>query len=103
VKLADTWQAASARHHFSELIEAAVDGRPQFIRRRDGREVVLVSKEYYNRTILTLKSVLLLHRFGARGDIFDQALDDARATLGAALTPQEPEQVVGRPGHKRRQ
>jgi prevent-host-death family protein len=102
-ELADTWQAASARHHFSELIEAAVSGRPQFIRRRDGREVVLVSKEYYSRTKPTLKSVLLSHRFGERGDVLDQALEDAKVALGAALTPQAPEQVVDRPGHKRRQ
>jgi prevent-host-death family protein len=99
----DTWQAANARHHFSQLIDAAVGGRPQFIRRRDGQEVVVISKEYYDRTKPTLKSVLLSHRFGERGDVLNQALEDARAAIGTALTPQEPEQPVDRPGHKRRQ
>jgi prevent-host-death family protein len=84
----DVWQAGAARHRFSELVEAAVDGRPQIIRRRDGCEVVVVSKEYYEKTKPSLKSVLLAHRFGERGDVFDAALEEARATLGATLTPE---------------
>jgi prevent-host-death family protein len=84
----DVWQAGTARHRFSELVEAAVDGRPQIIRRRDGREVVVVSKEYYEKTKPSLKSVLLAHRFGERGDVFDAALEEARATLGPILTPE---------------
>jgi hypothetical protein len=70
-------------------MDAAVDGRPQIIRRRDGREVVVVSKDYYERTKPNLKSVLLSHRFGERGDLFDTALEEARATLGTTLAPED--------------
>jgi prevent-host-death family protein len=85
--MSDVWQAGAARHRFSELVDAAVDGRPQIIRRRDGREVVVVSKDYYERTKPNLKSVLLSHRFGKRGDLLDAVLEEARATLGTALAP----------------
>jgi prevent-host-death family protein len=87
--MSDVWQAGAARHRFSELVDAAVDGRPQIIRRRDGREVVVVSKDYYERTKPNLKSVLLSHHFGERGDMFGTALEEARATLGTALTPED--------------
>lgn len=100
----DHWQAALARHRFSELVDAAVAGRPQFVRRRDGQEVVVLSKEYYERTGPDLKSVLLSYRFGERGDAFDAALAEARPTLGAALTPQglaQGNRRNDRPRHKR--
>ena len=84
--MSDVWQAGAARHRFSELVDAAVDGRPQVIRRRDGREVVVVSKEYYEQTKPNLKSVLLSHRFGERGDVFDTVLEEARATLGTSFS-----------------
>jgi prevent-host-death family protein len=83
----DAWQAAAARHRFSELMDAAVDGRPQVIRRRDGREVVVVSKEYYEQTKPSLKSVLLSLRFGERGDTFEKTIETARAIVGSSLTP----------------
>ncbi len=83
----DAWQAAAARHRFSALMDAAVDGRPQVIRRRDGREVVVVSKEYYEQTKPNLKSVLLSLRFGERGDTFEKALEIARSNVGSSLTP----------------
>jgi len=81
----DTWMASAARHRFSELVDAAVEGRPQFVRRRDGREVVVVSREVFEKTQPTLKSVLLTHRFGSRGDAFDQVLEEAHELTGAAL------------------
>jgi PHD/YefM family antitoxin component YafN of YafNO toxin-antitoxin module len=102
--MADHWQAAMARHRFSELVDAAVEGRPQFVRRRDGQEVVVVSKEYYEQTKPDLKSVLLSFRFGEKGDAFDTALGEARTTLGAALTPKDlaqGERLSDRPGHRR--
>jgi prevent-host-death family protein len=46
----DVWQAAEARHRFSELVDAAVEGHPQFVRRRDGQEVVVVSRDYFEQT-----------------------------------------------------
>ncbi|HEY1934565.1 MAG TPA: type II toxin-antitoxin system Phd/YefM family antitoxin [Acetobacteraceae bacterium] len=54
----DNWQAAAARHHFSDVVDAAVEGRPQFVRRRDGHEVVVVSKAYFEKTRPNLKAYL---------------------------------------------
>jgi prevent-host-death family protein len=89
MRMDDIWQASAARHRFSEVVEAAVEGRPQIIRRRDGREVVVVSKEYYEETRPSLKSILLSHRFGERGDVFDAALEEGRAILGVAMVPED--------------
>lgn len=98
--MADTWQAAAARHRFSELVDAAVDGRPQFVRRRDGREVVVVSKEYFEQTRPNLKTALLSFRFGQRGDSFDRALSEARSVAGAALQPRDLEGQGGADGSR---
>ena len=102
--MSDIWQASTARHRFTEVVDAAVDGRPQFVRRRDGREVVVVSKEYYESTRPSLKSVLLSQRFGERGDEFDLALREGSTALAEAFAPpgfqsEEPGDV--HPGHKR--
>ena len=84
----DTWQASSARHHFSDVVDAAVAGHPQFIRRRDGREVVVVSREYFEQTRPTMKSYLLIAGY-AEGppDAFDAALAESRRDVGASVTP----------------
>jgi len=100
----DVWQAAAARHRFSEVVDAAVKGRPQFVRRRDGREVVIVSKEYFDLTEPNLKSVLLSIRFGERGDAFDQLLNEARSTIGSAFQPRNlsrDDPNADDPGHQR--
>jgi prevent-host-death family protein len=102
--MSDVWQAATARHRLSELVDAAMEGRPQLVRRRDGREVVVVSKEYYERTKPSLKTVLMSMRFGNRSDEFDSVLDQARSNLAESLTPHafSPENKDdSHPGHKR--
>jgi prevent-host-death family protein len=81
--MADTWQAAEARHRFSEVVDAAVDGSPQFIRRRDGREVVLVAREYFERTKPNLKGYLLSAGYAAaEDDAFDVAMRNVRTEGG---------------------
>ena len=81
--MADTWQAAEARHRFSDVVDAAVEGSPQFIRRRDGREVVLVSREYFERTKPSLKSYLLSAGYAeAEDDAFDAAMRHVRTEGG---------------------
>jgi hypothetical protein len=51
--------------------------------------VVVVSKDYFEQTKPNLKSILLSHRFGERGDLFDTVLEEARAALGTALSPED--------------
>lgn len=76
-----TWQAASARHKFSDIIDAAVAGQPQFVQRRDGKEVVVVSREYFDSTKANLKTFLLNEGYsGAGEDQFDAILADVRAS-----------------------
>jgi prevent-host-death family protein len=75
----DTWRAAEARNRFTDLVDAAMEGHPQFVRRRDGREVVVVSREYFETMRPTLKAYLLAEGFaeGAE-DSFDRALREIR-------------------------
>jgi len=81
--MADNWQAAEARHRFSDVVDAAVGGTPQFIRRRDGREVVLVSREYFDRTKPNLKTYLLSAGYAeAEDDAFDVAMRQVRTEGG---------------------
>jgi prevent-host-death family protein len=80
--MSDNWQATRARTHFSEIIDAAIDGKPQFIRRRDGHEVVLVSRDYFDRTKMNLKSYLLTAGYAPdEPDAFDEAIATVRSRL----------------------
>lgn len=82
--MANTWQASSARHRFTDLVDAAVEGEPQFVKRRDGREVVVVSREYYDKTQPTLASYLLASGVAANGE---DALDRALQAMDAEGSP----------------
>ena len=84
----DTWRAADARERFTDLVDAAVDGQPQFVRRRDGREVVVVSREHYEKLRVTLKDYLLAEGFaeGAE-DGFDRAMREIRDEGSPFVTP----------------
>jgi prevent-host-death family protein len=88
----DAWQAAEARHRFSELVDAAVEGRPQFVRRRDGREVVVISKEYFEQTKPNLKSYLVGSGYAdEQEDAFDIAMRGVRSDSAALLRPRNTE------------
>jgi prevent-host-death family protein len=74
-----TWQAAEARHKFGEVIDAAVDGEPQLIERRDGKKVVLVSREYFESTRPNIKTFLLNQGYTGEGEEeFDRILQEVR-------------------------
>nr|WP_294509656.1 type II toxin-antitoxin system Phd/YefM family antitoxin [uncultured Rhodopila sp.] len=75
-----TWQAANARHKFSDIIDAAVAGQHQFVQRRDGREVVVVSREYFDSTKANLKTFLLNKGYSGAGEAqFDAILAGVRS------------------------
>src|SRR3981189_1260822 len=75
----DNWQPAPAGAHFAELVPAAVEGKPQFIRRRDGNEVVLVSRAYFDRTKMSLKDYLPCAQIaGYASDTFDERMRPQR-------------------------
>jgi prevent-host-death family protein len=74
-----SWQASNARLRFAEIVDGAVAGEPQFVQRRDGREVVVVSRDYFERTKPTLKSFLLEGGYSGDGEAdFDAALREVR-------------------------
>lgn len=86
--MTDSWQAAEARHRFSELVDAAVEGHPQFVRRRDGREVVVVSREYFDQTKPNLKSYLVGSGYAdEHEDAFDVAMREVRSDGAPLLQP----------------
>ncbi|MBC9179483.1 type II toxin-antitoxin system prevent-host-death family antitoxin [Pseudoroseomonas ludipueritiae] len=82
-----TWQAAEARCQFNEVVDAATSGKPQIVGCRDGREVVVVSKEHFERTRPNLKTFLLTQGYaGEDEDEFDRAMKEVRAR-GTCLGP----------------
>jgi prevent-host-death family protein len=78
------WQADNARAAFAEIIEAAVEGTPQLIRRRDGKEVVVVSRDYFEAHKPNLRDYLLTSGYAEEHDEFDDAPITVRKA-GAAL------------------
>lgn len=73
---------------------AAVFGRcgrrcgRQFVRRRDGREVVVVSREYFEETKPNLKSYLVGSGYAGKGDdAFHVAMQGARTEGSLFLRP----------------
>jgi hypothetical protein len=81
------WQATRARSAFPEIINAAVDGIPQLIRRRDGKEVVVVSREYSEANKRDLRDYLLTAGYAEEHDPFDDALRRVREGGPEALAP----------------
>jgi prevent-host-death family protein len=81
------WQAATARHRFTDLVDAAVEGEPQFVKRRDGREVVVVSREYFEKTRPTLKSYLLTEGVAGDEDAFDRVMREIRTEGSPFIAP----------------
>jgi hypothetical protein len=39
------WQTSEAQSHLTELVDAAIGGAPQVVRRPDGREVVVMARK----------------------------------------------------------
>ncbi len=74
------WQATRARAAFPEIIDAAVEGVPQLIRRRDGKEVVVVSRDYFEANRPDLREYLLTAGYAEEHDAFDDALRKVRET-----------------------
>lgn len=87
-----TWQATEARVRFAELVEGAMAGVPQVVRRRDGAEVVLVSRAYFDATRPNLRDFLLASA-GTGSDKEENRLAAAirgvRATGAMGLAPRK--------------
>jgi prevent-host-death family protein len=84
------WQATKARSAFAEIIEAAAEGKPQLIRRRDGKEVVVVSRDYFEARRPNLRDYLLNAGYAGDHDEFDDALEAVRESAESPFTPPLP-------------
>jgi len=56
---AKAWQVSEARSRFANVVDRALSGVPQVIRKRGGGEVVVVSKEAWDRAKPNLRDYLL--------------------------------------------
>lgn len=80
------WQATRARTALLEIIDAAVDGVPQLIRRRDEKEVVVVSRDYCDANKPSLRNYLLTAGYTEDHDELDDALRKVREQGMAAFS-----------------
>jgi PHD/YefM family antitoxin component YafN of YafNO toxin-antitoxin module len=83
------WQFTKARANLSDVFDRAL-AEPQVIRHRNGDEVVIVSRKYFEDTKPTLKHALLASRGSGEqdDDPFDAALARIRAGGAAVLSRQ---------------
>jgi prevent-host-death family protein len=81
------WQASKARGAFAEIIDSAVEGTPQLIRRRDGKAVVVVSRDYFEAHKPNLRDYLLSSGYAEEHDEFDDAMQKVRESGSAFFTP----------------
>ncbi len=68
---AKVWSSNDAKVQFDALVEAAAKGEPQHVRMRDGTEVIVLSKEQFDRSVSSLKMALLTSNAGQAGDALD--------------------------------
>ena len=88
----DTWQASNARLKFADIFDSAAAGHPQLVQRRDGKAVVVVSQEYYEKTKPNLKSFFLEEGYSGPGeDAFDAIMRGVRASTSDVLRPRRPD------------
>jgi len=82
------WQASDARTNLPAVMDAALSGAPQVIRRRSGEEVVVVSRADYDRMRPSLKNFLLHGGVeDSEEDDFDKALSQVRGTGALGFAP----------------
>jgi len=83
-----TWQASQARSRLGDIIDRAVSGYPQFIERRDGKEVVVVSREHFDRMTPDFKDYLLKSGYEGSGEEdFDRIMEGIRGETAGLFAP----------------
>jgi hypothetical protein len=77
----NTWQASIARTKFADIFDGAMAGQPQYVVHRDGREVVVVSKQYFEDTRPNVKTFLLKSGYEGEGEAeFDDIMQGVRGS-----------------------
>jgi hypothetical protein len=71
-------QAGQASAHFEEIVEATALWPPELVRRLDGKEVVVVSRDDFEACEPNLRDYLLTSGYAEEHDEFDEALRKVR-------------------------
>lgn len=79
------WQASDAQANFAAVMDGALSGTPQVIRRRSGEDVVVLSHADFERMWTTLKDYLL--RSADDDDTLEDALRCVRGMGALGLAP----------------
>jgi len=81
------WQADQAGANFEAIVDAAVAGTPQVIHRRDGKQVVVVSRDDFDAHQPNLRDYLLTSGYADKHDEFDDALRTVRESAATLFVP----------------
>jgi prevent-host-death family protein len=84
------WQISEARSHLPAVLEGALSGVPQVIKKRTGEEVVVIARSDYDRMKPTLKD-FLLQSPRSDDDMLEEGIRQARATGSMGIAPREEE------------
>lgn len=84
------WQFDEAGANFEAIVDAAVAGTPQVIRRRDDKQVVVVSRDDFDPHQPNLRDYLLASGYADEHDEFDDALRTVRESAVPRLLPGAP-------------
>ncbi|WP_192499358.1 type II toxin-antitoxin system prevent-host-death family antitoxin [Skermanella pratensis] len=80
------WQISEARANLSNVMEGALSGTPQVIKKRTGEEVVVIAREDYKRLKPTLRDYLLQSAGLDSDQVLDEGIRQARSTGTLGLT-----------------
>lgn len=83
-----TWPASIARTKFADIFDGAMAGQPQFATHRDGSEVVVVSRRYFEDTRPNVKTFLLRSGYEGKGEgeaEFDDIMQGVRGSTSGML------------------
>jgi prevent-host-death family protein len=81
------WQATDARANLPTVMEGALAGVPQVIKKRTGEEVVVIARADYDRMKPNLKDFLLQSAGLDQDDALDEGIRKARLNGAMGFAP----------------
>jgi hypothetical protein len=84
------WLFDQAGANFEAIVDAAGAGTHQVIRRRDGKQVVVVSRDDFDPHQPNLRDYLLTSGYADKHDEFDDALRTVRESAATFFLPRAP-------------
>ena len=84
------WQAADARANLPTVMEGALAGVPQVIKKRTGEEVVVIARADYDRMKPNLKDFLLQSAGLDQDDALDEGIRKTHLNGAMGFAPRSP-------------